>query len=76
MKACVMMQKYEYSRDILQAMNALKEGGVLQKWGAELEEPFDRRNVFLGDLKRVGVLNPSGIGIASIRESLPHDRSH
>ncbi|CAL8463088.1 g2622 [Coccomyxa elongata] len=59
--------KYEYSGDILQAMNKLKEGGVLKKWGAELEEPYDRRNVFLGDLKRVGVLNPSGIGVASIR---------
>ncbi|EIE27406.1 hypothetical protein COCSUDRAFT_52156 [Coccomyxa subellipsoidea C-169] len=59
--------KYEYSGDILQAMNALKEGGVLKKWGAGLEEPYDRRNVFLGDLKRVGVLNPSGIGVASIR---------
>lgn len=53
-------------------MNALKEGGVLKKWGAGLEEPYDRRNVFLGDLKRVGVLNPSGIGVASIRKSPPH----
>ena len=52
-------------------MNALKENGVLKKWGAELEEPYDRRNVFLGDLKRVGVLNPSGIGVASIRENVP-----
>jgi hypothetical protein len=62
------IQKYAYSGDILQAMNALKEGGVLKKWGAELEKPYDRRNVFLGDLKRVGVLNPSGIGVASIRK--------
>lgn len=59
-------QKQEASGDILRAMTSLKEAGVLKKWGAALEEPFDRRNVFLGDLKRVGVLNPSGIGIASI----------
>lgn len=62
------VQKYEYSGDILQAMNALNNGGVLKKWGAELDKPYDRRNVFLGDLKRVGVLNPSGIGVASLRE--------
>ena len=49
-------------------MNALKEGGVTQKWGAALQEPFQRRNVFMGELKRVGVLNPQAIGIASISE--------
>ena len=47
-------------------MNALKEGGVTKKWGAALQEPFQRRNVFMGELKRVGVLNPQAIGIASI----------
>ncbi len=47
-------------------MNALKEGGVTKKWGAALQEPFTRRNVFMGELKRVGVLNPQAIGIASI----------
>ena len=63
-------QKQEASADILQAMNALKEGGATQKWGAALQEPFQRRNVFMGELKRVGVLNPQAIGIASISENL------
>lgn len=62
------LQKQETSGEILQAMNALKEGGVTQKWGAALQEPFQRRNVFMGELKRVGVLNPQAIGIASISE--------
>ena len=62
------LQKQEASGEILQAMNALKEGGVTQKWGAALQEPFQRRNVFMGELKRVGVLNPQAIGIASISE--------
>ena len=66
------MQKQEASADILTAMNALKEGGVTQKWGAALQEPFQRRNVFMGELKRVGVLNPQAIGIASISEALSH----
>lgn len=64
------LQKQEASAQVLEAMTALKEGGVLQKWGAALAEPFDRRNVFMGDLKRVGVLNPQAIGVASIREAL------
>ena len=50
-------------------MNALKEGGVTKKWGAALQEPFQRRNVFMGELKRVGVLNPQAIGIASISKA-------
>ncbi len=66
------VQKQEASADILTAMNALKEGGVTQKWGAALQEPFQRRNVFMGELKRVGVLNPQAIGIASISEALSH----
>ena len=65
-------EKQDASAAVLQAMTGLKEGGLLQKWGAELEEPFSRRNVFLGELKRVGVLNPSAIGVASIRESAPN----
>ena len=63
-------QKQEASALVLEAMNALKDGGVLKKWNAAGAEPFSRRNVFLGDLKRVGVLNPSGIGVASIREGV------
>jgi hypothetical protein len=63
-------QKQEASALVLEAMTALKEGGMLQKWGAALAEPFPRRNVFMGDLKRVGVLNPQAIGVASIREDL------
>lgn len=61
----VLPQKQEASADILQAMNALKEGGATPKWGAALQEPFQRRNVFMGELKRAGVLNPQAIGIAS-----------
>ena len=61
-------EKQDASAAVLEAMTGLKEGGLLKKWGAELEEPFSRRNVFLGELKRVGVLNPSAIGVASIRE--------
>ena len=53
-------------------MNALKDGGVTQKWGAALQEPFQRRNVFMGELKRVGVLKPEAIGIASISEAHSH----
>ena len=73
--AVLRAQKQAASALVLEAMNALKEGGVLKKWNAAAAEPFQRRNVFLGELKRVGVLNPSGIGVASIREgprATPH----
>ena len=70
--AALLLQKQECSAEIMQAMVALKDGGVAQKWGAALQEPLQRRNVFMGELKRVGVLNPQAIGIASISEAPGH----
>lgn len=41
--------------DVMDAMKALREAGAVPKWGAVLEAPPARSNVFLGELKRVGV---------------------
>ncbi len=58
-------EKYEYSKDVLAAMSALKEAGALRLWGSAAS--VERRNVVLWELKRVGIKEPSVIGVSSIR---------
>lgn len=60
------MQRSEYSVDILNAMEALSASGVAPKWGAGLEQ-IDRRNVFLGELSKVGIRKSDTIGKPSVR---------
>jgi len=55
-------EKYEYSKDVL---SALKEAGALRLWGSAAS--VERRNVVLWELKRVGIKEPSVIGVSSIR---------
>lgn len=62
-------EKYDFSKDVLDAMTAMKENGALRLWGSACDPPVDRRNVFLGELKRVGIKEPSVIGVSSIRTS-------
>lgn len=45
----------EAAGDVMDAMNALRDAGAVPKWGAVLAEPPARCNVFLGELKRVGI---------------------
>lgn len=52
--------------DILNAMEALSKGGAAPKWGAGLGQ-IDRRNVFLGELSRVGIRKSDIIGKPSVR---------
>ncbi|KAK9853131.1 hypothetical protein WJX84_007348 [Apatococcus fuscideae] len=55
------------SNEILTTLNSLKKDGKLQKFGKRLEERVDRRNVFMGELRRVGVKVPDSIGKLSVR---------
>jgi hypothetical protein len=64
---CVSPQKQEASRGVLEAMQELQAKGALKKWGAALDPPLQRRNVFMGDLRQLGVLNPEIIGVPSVR---------
>ena len=49
------LQKQEFSGDILTAMEGLKQDGGLEKWGSD--DLQGRVNVFQGELKKVGVKN-------------------
>lgn len=62
------LQKLEYSADVLAAMNALKEAGAIPKWGsAAASGTLSRRNVFMGELKQMGIKNPDRMAIPSVR---------
>lgn len=75
------MQKLEFSADILAAMNDLKAAAVIPKWGSESPEaaaaaddgssssygPTSRRNVFVGELRQMGIKNPDKVAVASVR---------
>lgn len=58
--------RQEYTSDILNAMEALDKEGAVPKWGASLQQ-VSRRNVFIGELRRVGIKNPEVIGTPSAR---------
>ncbi|DBB16536.1 TPA: hypothetical protein ACH3X3_014800 [Trebouxia sp. C0006] len=56
----------EYSVDIKNAMEALSKQGATPKWGCGLDQ-LERRNVFIGELSRVGIKKPDLIGKPSVR---------
>lgn len=60
------LQRQEYNIDILNAMEALSKEGNVPKWGGALQD-LDRRNVFIGELSRVGIKKPDLIGKPSVR---------
>eukprot|EP00775_Hariotina_reticulata_P006078 gene6078-6317_t len=79
-----MLQKLEFSSDVLAAMNDLKAVGAVPKWGCETPEaaaaaaadssvqsgpagPSVRRNVFMGELKQMGIKKPDLIAVPSTR---------
>ena len=61
-------EKYDYTADVKTAMEVLRKEGAAPKWGKEAG--LERRNVFLGELKRVGVQDPSKIGVVSVRKAV------
>ena len=60
-------EKYAFSKDVLDAMVALKQEGALRLWGSASEEPIQARPLQLWELKRVGIKEPAAIGVSSIR---------
>eukprot|EP00877_Chromochloris_zofingiensis_P013381 jgi/Chrzof1/8297/Cz03g05090.t1 len=62
-----MLQRFDYSGDILAAMEDLKTAGVLKKWGTAVEDNLQRRNVFMGELKQMGIKQPDKIAVPSVR---------
>lgn len=44
------------------------QAGALPKWGAAVEgDAMQRRNVFVGELKQMGIKNPEQLAVPSIR---------
>ena len=50
----------------MNAMETLSKEGAVPKWGSGLQD-LDRRNVFIGELSRVGIKKPDLIGKPSVR---------
>lgn len=72
--------KLEFSADILSALKDLQAAAALPKWGCESPEaqagqeqaggfagPSARRNVFMGELKQMGIKAPDQIATPSVR---------
>ena len=51
-------------------MQALKDASFARKWGKAAETPLARRNVFVGELTRVGIKNPTQLATPSVRNDL------
>ena len=66
LSSCDRLQRKEFTEDIMNAMEALSKDGAIPKWGSGMQE-VSRRNVFIGELKRVGIKNPEVIGKPSVR---------
>jgi hypothetical protein len=61
-------QKLEFSADVLSDMKELQAAGALPKWGKEAAaNSLSRRNVFMGELKQMGIKSPDKIAVPSIR---------
>lgn len=61
--------KQEASSDIFKAFDDLNGAGILEKWGKEVES-LGRRNIFMGDLKLMGIKDPEKIAQPTIRNDL------
>lgn len=60
-------EKVPASSEVLRSMTDLKAAGAVPRWGAALTGSLERRNVFLGELKQMGILSPDQLGTPSIR---------
>ena len=49
-------------------MNDLKEAGAVPTWGSAVNDSLQRRNVFLGELKQMGILSPDQLATPSVRD--------
>ncbi|GMH35225.1 hypothetical protein BSKO_03093 [Bryopsis sp. KO-2023] len=61
--------KYDLSADVKKAFEDLKSNDVLAKWGKEMES-LRRRNIFMGDLRMMGIKDPAKIAIPTVRNDL------
>lgn len=63
-------EKLNFSINIRNALEDLKESGQAPKWGAAATDMVKRRNVFQGELKQVGIKEPGNIAKSSTRNDM------
>ncbi|GLC40871.1 hypothetical protein PLESTB_000013900 [Pleodorina starrii] len=59
--------RLEFSGPVLETYQQLAAAGVATKWGSALTEALRRRNVFIGELRQVGIKHPDKIAVPSVR---------
>ena len=51
-------------------MEDLKKAGAIPLWGSALNGSLERRNVFLGELKQMGIKAPDQLATPSVRDDM------
>ncbi|EFJ45868.1 hypothetical protein VOLCADRAFT_105755 [Volvox carteri f. nagariensis] len=59
--------RVEFSGPVLDSYEQLRTAGVAAKWGSAVSDALRRRNVFVGELRQVGIKNPDKIAVPSVR---------
>ncbi|GIL79550.1 hypothetical protein Vretimale_12232 [Volvox reticuliferus] len=59
--------RVDFSGPVLDSYEQLKSAGVTPKWGSAVTDALRRRNVFIGELRQVGIKNPDKIAVPSVR---------
>ncbi|KAG2452402.1 hypothetical protein HYH02_002645 [Chlamydomonas schloesseri] len=59
--------RIEFSGPVKEAFDDLQGKGVLRKWGSGVTDALRRRNVFVGELRQVGIKSPDTIAVPSVR---------
>eukprot|EP00873_Tetraselmis_striata_P011800 jgi/Tetstr1/432064/TSEL_021535.t1 len=67
-KSAPSSEKVTASSEVLRSMSDLRDAGAVPSWGAALNGSLERRNVFLGELKQMGILSPDQLGTPSVRD--------
>lgn len=61
------IEKLDFSADVKAAMEALHTNGAAKKWGSGAEKLIPRRNVFVGELRQMGIKAPDQLAVPSVR---------
>jgi hypothetical protein len=64
------LQRLPESKAVLDAYSALQASGVASKYASQDTDFSRRRNVFLGELKQMGIKNPDQLAQGSTRSEL------
>mmetsp|Transcript_18753 Transcript_18753/g.52201 ORF Transcript_18753/g.52201 Transcript_18753/m.52201 type:complete len:371 (-) Transcript_18753:486-1598(-) len=66
-KSAPAIEKVNASSEVLRSMSDLKDAGLVPAWGSAVADSMQRRNIFLGELKQMGILSPEQLAVPSVR---------